>query len=223
MTDAQCEQGQRKQRSFRDLTGERFGRWTVVRLHHHDRRLWWTCRCECGTEKVVAGLGLTGGASRSCGCLIRDITSRRSRVHGHACTNKTRTYRAWRGLCGRCQNVSHQDYRHYGARGIQVCERWRLFENFLADMGEAPAGMSIDRIDNDGNYEPGNCRWATPTEQGNNTRRNRRITINEETLTVQQWERRFGIGHATICDRLNRGWSAEDAVTRPTRKCSGRK
>jgi hypothetical protein len=117
------------------------------------------------------GGNLRSGDVRSCGCLQREIIARRNRTHGHSVRGaETPTYRSWKAMHTRCTNPNPSTWAHYGGRGIEICERWRSFESFLEDMGERPEGTSIDRIDVDGNYEPGNCRWATPTEQRANRR-----------------------------------------------------
>lgn len=124
----------------------------------------------------------------------------------------SRTYQAWADMKSRCSNPRQPKFAYYGGRGITVCERWLKFENFLADMGEAPEGLTLDRINNDGNYEPSNCRWATRFEQSNNTRLTSRITFNGATLSRSEWARRLGISSDTLAHRLKRGWPLEKAL-----------
>jgi hypothetical protein len=118
-------------------------------------------------------------------------------------------------MLNRCRKPDSDQFRYYGARGIRVCERWLEFSNFLADMGERPTGKTLDRIDNDGNYEPGNCRWATHAEQMSNSSRNVRLTFRGETLTLTQWAQRIGVGKTTLACRLRLGWTVEEALTAP--------
>lgn len=127
-----------------------------------------------------------------------------------------REYATWRNMLQRCERPESPDFSRYGGRGISVCERWHSFAAFLADMGAKPEGMSIDRIDNDGNYEPGNCRWATKKEQGRNRRTNRKVTFNGETLTPAEWAERLGMSREVMHQRLKR-WSTEEALQRPIR------
>lgn len=125
------------------------------------------------------------------------------------------TYRAWLCMRVRCLNKNRNGYQNYGGRGITFCKRWDVFENFLADMGERPAGLSLDRIDNDGNYEPGNCRWATHSQQMNNTRLTRRVTYLGETHSVHEWARITGISRDALHLRIDRGWPLDQALTMP--------
>lgn len=138
-------------------------------------------------------------------------------THGHTIGGtRSPTFRSWCGMRDRCSNPRVTRYEDYGGRGIRVCERWGNFATFLADMGEKPPGTSLDRIDNSGNYEPGNCRWATVEQQQNNTRRNCHLTAFGETLTITQWARRNGIHATTIERRIKKlGWSTEKAIATP--------
>jgi hypothetical protein len=146
--------------------------------------------------------------------------------HGHArkIAGHSGTYNAWVDMRRRCQKVSHPAYKLYGARGITVCDRWSCsFPDFLADMGVKPARFTLERIDNDGNYEPGNCRWASVKEQSNNRRTNVTLTVNGESLTIVQWAEKLGTGKSTLQMRLKAGWSHERTVQTPVRKKNVRK
>lgn len=158
-----------------DLSGQRFGRLTVVARTDRRPGAWWRCVCDCGGEKVTRASLLRNGETQSCGCLQKERTSEASKTHGHAPRGKKGpTYVSWRNALARCNNPLWHAYHLYGGRGITICERWASsFANFLADMGERPPGHTLDRLDPDGNYEPGNCRWATPKQQAQNRRRAR--------------------------------------------------
>ena len=175
------------------------------------------CRCDCGTEREVSYGSLLNGGTLSCGCLRDEITSAASTTHGMA---QSREYQSWSHLRRRCNNPNDAQYKNYGGRGIKVCKRWdNSFENFIADMGRAPEGTTIDRINNEGNYEPSNCRWATASQQANNKRNNKFITIDGITLTYAQWEKRSGLRRGVVSERIKAGWSPVNAATKPACEC----
>jgi len=150
-----------------DITGQRFGRLVVIeRSHTKDRRWWWRCLCDCGRETITAGKYLRRGETRSCGCFAIDDKRARNITHGYTVyrQRKGKAYGRWAGMFSRCYNPKVE-------RGIEVCERWHRFEHFLADMGEPPPGMSLDRIDPDGDYTPENCRWAMAHTQVHDRRK----------------------------------------------------
>jgi hypothetical protein len=150
----------------KDLTGQRFGRLIALQLDSVRASFaFWACRCDCGAFCVIRGRNLRNGCAKSCGCYARQRIGDRARRHGHCGTVKSPTYVSWSAMLCRVRGTSKAERNRYFERGITVAARWLLFDNFLADMGERPPGTSIDRVNNDGNYEPGNCRWATRKEQ----------------------------------------------------------
>lgn len=199
---------------FKDLTGKTFEQLVVLYYcGRAGRHSLWFCRCNCGKACVIRGRNLRSGNSVSCGCYNRESTPRRARTHG---LRHTPEYEAWANMKTRCYNSRRRSYARYGGRGIRVCERWlHSFENFLADMGRKPGPeYSLDRYpNNDGNYEPENCRWATLAEQLSNTRRNHRVTFNGETLTITEWEQKYRFPNGVIKWRLLHGWSIEEALS----------
>jgi len=160
-------------RSRKNEIGQRYGRLLVIEKASPNKK-WqsrWLCLCDCGTKKVIMQMGLRSGGTKSCGCLSKDFPH--AQTHGHYKNRKaTVEYRCWASMKTRCSNPKHKYYKNYGGRGITICDRWLYsFENFLEDMGEKPLPeLSLDRIDNDGNYEPENCRWATKEQQIHNRR-----------------------------------------------------
>lgn len=197
-----------------DKTGMVYGRLTVVNFSHMEgSRPYWNCLCSCeedGKPHLVRGDRLAPNLSTSCGCLMREANT----THG---MESSRVYSIWRTMRKRCHSENAPNYARYGGRGISVCERWRdSFENFYADMGDPTSKEhTLDREDNDGDYEPGNCRWATVDEQQSNRSDNRFLEHGGERLTVSQWGRKLGVGDSLILNRLNRGWSVHDALTKP--------
>lgn len=179
------------------------------------RNSYWFCKCECGNVIKVQSGGLKNGHTNSCGCFHAEQVKKAGTTHGYSSrNNKTPVYRTWCNMLSRCRNSKTPRYNCYGGRGIKVCERWERFENFLEDMGNRPKWMSIERINNDGNYEPGNCRWATVKEQNNNNRGNRLLDFGERTQTLSQWADELGIKPKTLSARLNDYcWSTEKALT----------
>lgn len=212
----------KRPKSFQDLTGQHFGRLTVISLApdyilpRGKAIIRWNCVCSCEkhTQVSVLAMSLKSGGTQSCGCLKRERVAQSKITHGHTRGPKwSKTYGCYRSMIKRCTSPKHKAFSYYGGRGIRVCARWlESFENFLADMGEPPEGMSIERIDNNGNYELGNCRWATRSEQAHNMRSNRNLTVDGETLCLSEWSRRSGVSNRTIRDRLKRGWDAKCAV-----------
>lgn len=196
--------------------GTRFGRLVVLSADEGPRSAY-VCRCDCGTEGVFLSGHLRSGATRSCGCYNREMSVVRSTKHGLAKGNKTAGYKAWRMMNRRCSDPGSSQYSYYGGRGIKVCERWKDPVKFVEDMGEPIPGMSLDRIDNSGNYEPGNVRWATAKQQSRNRRSNRMLTFNGETRCAAEWAEVVGIPSGAILRRLNKGLTAEEALTRSLR------
>lgn len=200
--------------------GARFGPFTVLvrgGADKHGRR--WLCSCDyCDETRTLTGTQLRSGKLKSCGCLWIAASSAAKITHGEAGYEYlTVEYKTWVQMIGRCENPNLERYPQYGGRGISVCARWRhSYETFLADMGRRPSDKcSIDRIDNDGNYEPGNCRWATRREQQNNTSTTRYITFRGQTAPVTTWASRLGVTAASIRQRLNKGWSVDRTLTEP--------
>ena len=201
---------------FLNLTGQRFGRLLVVeRGLNKGVKVCWRCVCDCGRESLANAGDLRSGRHASCGCLQLERVTK----HGHSpfdSAKKSPTYRTWLSMSQRCTNPQATHFNRYGGRGLTVCERWRDFEAFLADMGHRPAQASIDRFPNsDGNYEPGNCRWATRKQQSLNRTNNRRLTHDGITLTVSEWAARLGVAEDLIRGRLKLGWSDTESLTLP--------
>lgn len=194
----------------------RFGRLRVVApsgVNKFDKGLW-RCICDCGNETVVPTSYLRSGHTTSCGCALIERQALGNPIHG---ASHKRVYTTWLNMKHRCDDPGTEGYSNYGGRGIRVCERWHSFENFYADMGDPPHMMTLDRIDNDGNYDPTNCRWASKHTQSRNKRTNRNITIDDKTMCLKDWCKYYSIEIATVYARLKRGWNIEEALTCPIR------
>lgn len=204
---------------FIDLTGKTFGRLFVLERAGKSKegRIQWLCQCNCPEHNkvIVIGKNLTTKHTKSCGCLQKEQTSKSRRTHGES---KSALYRTWKNIKNRCYNSNVESYRLYGGKEnpVLVCEEWlNGFEAFY-DWSIANGyqeGLTIERVDSNGNYEPNNCKWATAKEQANNTNRNRYITYNGETKTMAQWAEKFGIKPLTLRYRLTNGWPIERALT----------
>lgn len=198
-----------------DLLWQRFERLRVEALHHIKRgESHWLCYCDCGKSTVVTSGNLINKRTKSCGCLNKELIMARNVSHG--CYG-TPTYRSWAGMLTRCTNSKEKGYKDYGGRGIKVCGRWKKFENFFEDMGECPKGLTLERKNNDGNYEKDNCRWATRKEQANNTRSTLMLTVFDKTLNHTEWCNEFNIKKSEVYQRIRRGWSIEKALTTPVK------
>lgn len=203
-----------------DLMGQRFGRLVVVGLSETTRYTYrcWLCRCDCGAMKVISGRYLRTGATQSCGCLRRENASSQQAVrftkHG---LSRSAAYSSWHSMLTRCLDERHSAYHRYAMRGITICASWLRFEAFYADMGDRPPGTCLERRDNDLGYFKENCTWATMAQQSRNKRNNRFLSHNGQRMIVTDWARRYGRAPALVEHRLRRGWTLEDALTKPPR------
>lgn len=206
----------------KDFTGTRFGRLLAVeRLapNGSQRRAHYRCLCDCGNVHVVCGSSLVTKSTKSCGCLAKEKLAEVAKTwtlrHGQC---GTPTYRTWKSMVARCTRTTHHAYARYGGRGIVVCDSWRDFTNFLADMGPRPTETTLDRIDGDGPYSPENCRWATWIEQQQNRRSNVILEHLGKSQCVAAWAREYGIAADTFTWRIKHGWSMEDALAAPAKR-----
>lgn len=204
-------------RKLKDYSGLKFGRLTVLELVARD---WgvacnhiWRMRCDCGAVVDKNIRMVRQGHTSSCGCVKREETTARNTTHGLSRAHP-KTYRSWKDMRARCRNPNDSDYSDYGGRGITICAAWEDFATFLNDVGPRPEGMSLDRINVNGDYEPGNVRWASDETQANNKRNNVTIEYLGERKTVSQWCRQFGIDRSKVQYRLKQGMSVEQAFSK---------
>ncbi|MDF2860277.1 MAG: hypothetical protein K0S02_549 [Achromobacter mucicolens] len=206
-----------------DLNGVRFGRLLVLSPGHDKwsagrRRLTWLCRCDCGALREIVGASLTAGATKSCGCFQRDNLLARNITHGQS---RSRAFRIWAAMLARCNNKNNKAYLRYGGRGIKVCARWHVFSNFLLDMGQPGPGLSIDRIDSTGDYEPSNCRWATNKEQCRNRSNTVFLEFNGRRQPLGAWADELGVPYKRLQSRFLAGWPADRILKEPPHNSRG--
>jgi len=202
-----------------DRIGCVYGYLTVVeRVRTSNNCIGWNCVCVCGNKVTVITANLTSGNTKSCGC-FRSMATRTRRVkHGYV---GTKLYSTWKSMKRRCYNHNSTEFINYGGRGISVCDEWLncfvTFKDWAYSCGYDDA-LTIDRINNSGNYEPSNCRWIMLAEQSRNTRRNVYLEYNGETLTVSEWSRKLGIKNKVLYDRIKRGWDVERTLSTPVKQ-----
>ena len=212
---------------FIDITGQRFGRLVVVKRAENNKegRTRWFCKCDCGVEKIVNRKTMIGGYAKSCGCLRKETTRKRSQTHA---MTGSHFYVKWENMKIRCLYKKGDRYRYYGERGIKVCERWKKFLNFKDDMYESylkhveefgERDTTLERANFDGNYNKNNCCWKTLGEQANNKSSNRFITFKNQTMTLSNWSQKLNIEQDTLRMRLDKcNWTVEKTLTTPVRK-----
>jgi hypothetical protein len=207
-----------------DLTGQKFNRLTVIReapKRKNYTSMYWLCECECKKYIIVSAVDLKRGHTKSCGCYRSEMVIKKNisrKTHGQTTKgNISHEYRIWCGIKNRCYNSNHTYYKHYGGRGIKMYFEWiNSFDCFYAYVGKSPTKKhTIDRINNDGNYEPGNVRWATMKEQANNRSNTRYFNYNGKLLTISQLSDISNISYTTLKYRLNKEWTLEKAMTEP--------
>jgi hypothetical protein len=204
--------------SYADWIGKRFGKLTVIGIAREGTGKLGTrllCRCDCGNEATPQPYPLKDGRTQSCGCLGQERRTKHGQAYGK---NGSKTYTAWSQMKSRCDNPKNKFYADYGGRGIVYCEEWKDFKAFFSDMGEAPEGLSLERIENSKGYSKENCKWATRKEQQNNRRNTKMIEYNGKMWPKQIIAAEFGIDPHTLMNRLKRGWPVEKALTYPVDK-----
>lgn len=202
---------------FVNIVGMRFGRLVVIRRIDQKRGGSYLreCICDCGNTMLATPDYLKKGRTVSCGCYNRETVIKLSTTHG---MSSSKIYAIWNGMVQRCTNQNSKAFNNYGGRGIKVCDRWMLFENFYDDMGDRPEGKTLERVDNDGDYSPENCIWATRKQQANNRRVCILLTYNGVTQNISQWAADLKLNAKMLYSRYKRGWSDKDILTKPSRK-----
>lgn len=207
-----------------DLTGKRFGKLMVISFNSmRGTRSYWNCVCDCGNENIVSSDHLKNGDIVSCGCVKRSTLPPSNKKHG---MSNTRLYTIWKLMKYRCSNPSRREYRIYGGRGIKVCDEWNEFDSFMrwAVNNGYSEELTLDRIDNDGNYTPSNCRWASRQTQSLNKSTNRYITHNGQTKTITQWATENNIPYYVLKKRIDiLNWDFERAISEPPKKIKKRR
>lgn len=204
----------------KDIKNQIFGRLTVIEYSHTDKggNAYWRCQCECGKQATVRGNSLRNGKIKSCGCLLSEATHNRATKHN---LYKHPLYSIWQAIKSRCFRKTETNYKNYGGRGISMDDNWKKdFKTFFdwAIENGYKTGLSIDRINNNGNYEPSNCRWTSRKTQQRNTRRNVYLTFNNETHCISEWAELYGIKVNTLYARLRHGWSLEKTLLTPVQE-----
>lgn len=190
---------------MRDITGQKFGRLTALWRVSAGGRSKWHCKCDCGAETEVLLCNLTQGRQLSCGCLRQESRTRHGKYG-------TRIYFIWNAMIQRCENPNDPAFAYYGGRGITVAEEWHDFRRFYADVGDPASGMTLDRIENNSGYRPGNVRWVSRKRQARNTRVTFTVTHGGKTQSLDDWAEQLGVSREKIRGRLRRGWSIERAL-----------
>ncbi len=202
-----------------DIKGNRYNKLVALEFSHsHQKNAYWKFQCDCGQVTTLAAHSVKRGDSKSCGCHRREVSRQKATIHGHAANGgQTRLYRIWAAMNRRCDLETHGAYDRYGGRGIHVCAEWansfQAFEQWAMSSGYSDE-LSIDRRDNDGGYEPGNCRWVTEKVQANNRSSNRTVIYEGVEMTLASFAELIGLDPNTVAYRLNNGWSIEETATK---------
>lgn len=199
---------------IKDLAGKRFGRLTVVRFDGvRGRHTHWECMCDCGKKSISTSCNLVRGNTTSCGCYKVEIISQKKKTHG---LSRHKIYNAWRSMIDRCENSENIGFKRYGGRGIKICKRWHVFENFIKDMGFPTGKMAIDRIDNNKGYSKLNCRWVTYSVNARNTSKTVYLEFEGKKVPLIELSEKYGINYKCLQKRIKRGWTVKDALLTPS-------